>query len=123
MLTARDSVSLAAGAAAWAAAVPLVRAVGPVVANGGARTRGGVLLLALAIGAGTTPLLARLLGWKSSAERVRGVALALGAAQTLDGVVHLFAPTFYSAKHSEALGAAGSIFSAAGLLGIFSAAL
>ena len=41
-----DGRALVAGAAAWAAAVPLVRAVGPVVARGSPVAKAGVLALA-----------------------------------------------------------------------------
>jgi hypothetical protein len=116
-----DARALIAGAAGWAAAAPLVRAVGPVVADGSPAAKAVVLALAAGISALTTPLLARLLGWRSAHERVRGIALALGAAQCIDGLVHFYWPGFYSANPRVALGASGSVFAAAGLLGIFSA--
>eukprot|EP01039_Chlorochromonas_danica_P019199 gene19199-23212_t len=61
-----------------------------------------------------------LMGWKTREAKIRGIALALGTAQTLDGVVHMLYPHFYSTIPSVALAAAGNIFWGAGLLGIFS---
>ena len=113
--------ALAAGAGAWAVAVPLVRAVGPIIARGSPAAKGGVVLMCVAIAAATTPLLARILGWRTPHERVRGVALGLGMAQLLDGAVHTLRPTLYSEDARAALGGAGAIFTAAGALGIFSA--
>ena len=49
------------------------------------------------------------------------IALALGAAQTIDGLVHMFMPDFYSADRETSVGCAANIFYGAGLLGIFSA--
>ena len=118
---AADLKALAAGAAAWAAAVPIVKLVGPTVASGKPAAKAGILLLCLGISAATTPLLARVLGWRSPSERVRGIALALGMAQCVDGLVHFVAPTFYSNDAHAALGSAGAVFFAAGTLGIFSA--
>ena len=119
-MAANDAVALAAGAAAWALAVPVVKLVGPAVATGGPRARIATVLLALGISAVTTPLLSRLLGWTRREQRVRGIALALGAAQTIDGAIHIFSPSFYSTNGAAALGSAGAIFSAAGFLGILS---
>lgn len=116
-----DAVNIAAGAAAWGAAVPLVRAVGPIVASGSRGAKLGAYLLAVGISAATTPLLARLLGWRNPQERVRGIALALGTAQTIDALVHFFVPAFYSTNPATALGCSGAVFAAAGSLGIFSA--
>lgn len=116
-----DGRALVAGAAAWAAAAPLVRAVGPVVARGSPAAKAGVLALAAGISVLTTPLLARLLGWRTPPERVRGVALALGVAQCIDGLVHFYWPRFYSADAAAALGSSGAVFAAAGVLGICSA--
>jgi len=62
-----------------------------------------------------------ILGWKTQPERVRGIALALGTAQVLDGLVHFFKPNFYSSDHEESLASAGNIFFGAGMLGILSA--
>lgn len=120
-MAANDGVALVAGAVAWGAAVPIVKAAGPVVARGSTAAKCGMLVVCLGIAAATTPLLSKALGWQTRAERVRGVALALGAAQTIDGLVHFFKPGFYSADSAVAVGAAGSIFAGAGLLGIFSA--
>ena len=46
---------------------------------------------------------------------------ALGTAQIIDGLVHLFYPSFYHDNPAIGLGCAGNIFYGAGLLGIFSA--
>jgi hypothetical protein len=62
-----------------------------------------------------------IMGWKTPHERARGVALAIGAAQVTDGLMHLFTPDFYSADRNVGLACAGNIFYGAGLLGIFQA--
>jgi hypothetical protein len=89
-----------AGWLAWAAAVPLVRAVGPVAARGRPAAKAG-LLLSSSASASTTPpspgappgvvlaARARVRG-VALATPSRGIALALGAAQTLDGLVNFF---------------------------------
>ncbi len=103
-------------------AIPVVKLVGPLTAgNSPIQNKVGALILGAGIAAVTTPILSSILGWKTRLERVRGIALALGAAQTLDGLVHLFHPTFYSANAAEGLSCAGNIFLGAGLLGIMSA--
>jgi hypothetical protein len=77
--------------------------------------------MGVGIAYGTTPLLSCLMGWKTSERKVRGIALALGTACVLDGLVHIFLPTFYSKSYEEGIGCAGNIFLVAGLTGIFSA--
>ena len=57
----------------------------------------------------------------AAAERVRGIALALGAAQAIDGLVLVFVPRFYGADADASLGACSSIFLTAGLTGLASA--
>jgi hypothetical protein len=116
-----DATTFALGAVAWAAAIPAVQWAGPLVANGGTTGKIIALVVGTAIAASTTPLLARLMGWRTSQERVRGIALALGVAQVLDGLLHFFNPEFYATNHAVGLAAAGNIFLGAGLLGIFSA--
>ncbi len=119
---AEDLKSAVAGAAAWALAIVPVKLVGAATTASSPVTN---KLLALALGAGisaaTTPLLSAVLGWKTSNDKVRGVAIALGVAQTLDGVVHIFAPNFYSDDPAVALAGAGNVFYGAGILGILSA--
>ena len=117
----RDVKLLVVGAAAWAAAVPLVKFAGPIVANGGPAAKIGMVAFGVGLAACTTPLLSYVLGWRSREERTRGIAIALGTAQTIDGVVHFCWPSFYSTDPRVGLGAAGNIFLGAGLLGIFSA--
>jgi len=108
------------GALGWAAAVPVVKMAGSSSAKSSTNK-----LIGYGVGAGisliTTPLLSSLLGWESPHERVRGVALALGTAQVIDGIVHLFYPKFYNRDRDAAILSAGHIFSGAGLLGILSA--
>jgi hypothetical protein len=115
-----DVVSLLTGAGAWAVAIPLVKYAADACANGGTDTK--VLFLGIGVGIAwvTTPLLSSILGWRTRQARIRGIALALGMAQTLDGVVHLLYPNFYSASSSAAIAGAGNIFWGAGLLGILS---
>ena len=116
-----DMKALAAGVMAWTVAIPAVKIAG----NGVASNEGYFAkIVALGVGAGiaacTTPLLGSMMGWRTSNERVRGIALALGAAQVVDGLVHLFNPTFYNNDHRVGIACAGNIFYGAGLLGIFS---
>ena len=120
-MNAMDAKSFAAGFAAWAAAIPIVKVAGEYTADGAT----GKLLMMGSVGLGiafaTTPLLSAILGWRTREQRVRGIAIALGVAQTIDGVVHLLYPSFYSSNPSVALSAAGHIFFGAGALGILSA--
>jgi len=115
-----DAKTLIAGAAAWACAVPVVRFAGPLIARGGG-PRLAALALCGAIALSTTPVVSYILGWRSRAERMRGIALALGAAQAIDGLVHVFVPRFYGADADASLGACSSIFLTAGLTGLASA--
>lgn len=80
-----------------------------------------MIAFGVGLAAVTTPVLGYLLGWRTREERVRGIAIALGTAQTIDGLVHFFYPTLYAADPRVGIGAAGNIFLGAGLLGIFSA--
>ena len=122
MTTTSDIKSVVAGAVVWAVAIPAVKLVGQATAGDAALLNKGVaLILGAGIAAATTPLMSKILSWKNRNERVRGIALALGAAQTLDGLVHIFWPKFYSDDGSVGLACAGNIFYGAGLLGILSA--
>lgn len=120
MSSKNDGIALLAGAGAWTAVIPLVKYAGEACTNGGANTK--IFFLAFGVGLAwvTTPLLSYILGWKTRDARIRGIALSLGMAQTLDGIVHLLYPDFYSANASFAISSAGNIFWGAGLLGIFS---
>jgi hypothetical protein len=115
-----DSVALLAGAGAWAAVIPLVKYAGEVCELGGTNTKIAFLGFGVLVAGVTTPLLSYILGWKTREARIRGIALALGMAQTLDGFVHVLYPSFYSSNPSFALASAGNIFWGAGLLGILS---
>lgn len=115
-----DLKALVAGAVAWLLVIPAVKLAGSVVAEGGVGTKLGMVAVGAGISVTTTPILSRLLGWTTRADRVRGIALALGAAQTIDGLVHFFAPDFYASDPRVGLASAGNIFLGAGLLGIFS---
>ncbi|KAL7560103.1 hypothetical protein ACA910_005359 [Epithemia clementina (nom. ined.)] len=122
---------MAAGATAWALAIPVVQIAGRGItpatmgAGRGGEILSGAKILALLVGMGvaysTTPLLSALMGWKTPSEKVRGIALALGTAQVLDGLVHMLYPSFYDRNPNVGLACAGNIFYGAGLLGIFSA--
>jgi hypothetical protein len=134
-MTVEDVKSIIAGMVAWLVAIPPVmiagNAVSAVVDPTATTTKGsdGRLVLnraaAVVVGVGiakvTTPALSYIMGWTTPSQKVRGIALALGAAQTLDGIVHLFYPTFYANDPTVGLACAGNIFLGAGLLGIFSA--
>ncbi len=127
-ITVDDFKTLVAGAVAWALAIPPVMIAGnAVVATDGTNPKDLVVnkIIALVVGVGisgaTTPALSYVMGWTSPSQKVRGIALALGAAQTIDGLVHIFYPAFYSSDPSVGLGCAGNVFLGAGLLGIFSA--
>jgi len=125
-----DLSIMAVGAAAWALAIPAVQAAGRGVGSYREAShdrvpylvvRSGALIVGAGIAAVTPPMLSYLLCWKTSTEKVRGVALALGTAQVLDGLVHLFWPNFYDKDPHTGLACAGNIFYGAGLLGILSA--
>lgn len=116
----KDFMAVVAGVLAWAVAIPAVQLAGNWIANGGTGSQIGALIFGVAIAAATTPLLSRILGWKTRDARIRGIALALGTAQTIDGLVYMFKPDFYSDQPAIGLASAGNIFFGAGLLGIFS---
>jgi len=119
-----DLKSLGIGAIAWSLAVPAVKFAGDAVAKekgSGNTAKIGAVVFGACLAASTTPLLSYIMGWKTPHSRVRGIALALGAAQTIDGLVHLFMPDFYSTDRNTSVACAGNIFYGAGLLGIFSA--
>lgn len=125
-ITVDDFKSLVAGVVAWVLAVPPVTVVGHAVVaindeQDKTANKIGALVVGVVVAGATTPLLSYVMGWKTPSQKVRGVALALGAAQTLDGLVHIFYPAFYAADPTVGLGCAGNIFWGAGLLGIFSA--
>jgi len=118
-----DLASLGIGALAWASVIPLVSFAGEAIKRQNSSV--GPKLLFLGVGAAlalvTTPLLARILGWRTRHARVRGIALSLGTAQTLDGIVHMFFPQFYSNDPIAAHYASACVFFGAGTLGIASA--
>jgi hypothetical protein len=120
-MNSEDVSSMIAGAVAWTMAIVPVATVGKVVHAGGTGTKVLALILGTGIAAGTTPLLAYVMNWKTQYARVRGIALALGTAQTIDGLVHLFLPHFYNKDHAIGVMCSANIFFGAGLLGIFSA--
>ncbi len=116
-----DIKAVVAGAAGWAAAIPIVMYAGPrsnEASSAGAKA--AALALGVGIAAVTTPTLSYLLGWKTREEKLRGVALGIGAAQVLDGLVHVAYPKFYANDAADGLACASSIFWAAGLTGILS---
>jgi cytochrome c biogenesis protein CcdA len=127
----QDLSTMAVGALAWTAAIVPVKLAGSacaadddaVVRRKGrdAFNRGVCVLFGIALAAVTTPALSYLCGWKTSHDRVRGIAIALGTAQTIDGLTHIFNPSFYATNKSVSIACAGNIFFGAGLLGIFSA--
>jgi len=123
-----DVKSFIAGAVAWTLAIPAVKIAGKatadrevVKAGNGLRNKVFALIFGVALAATTTPVLSSIFGWNTPSERVRGVAISLGTAQTIDGLVHIFYPDFYSKNREISVACAGNIFLGAGLLGIFSA--
>lgn len=126
-MTVDDVKSIVAGLVAWTAAIVPVKIAGNAVVD--TQKSGNDMMMnkivAVVVGVGiagaTTPLMSYLMGWKTPSQKVRGIALALGAAQTLDGFMHLFYPAFYSTNPDVSVACAGNIFLGAGLLGIFSA--
>jgi hypothetical protein len=118
-----DAKALLAGGIAWVCVIPIVRGVGRYT---GAQTNDQGTRKAIGMGAGvivaaaTTPFVGAVLGWETSEEKTRGIALALGVPQVIDGVVHLLFPNFYDKDDQVALQCAGHIFLGAGLLGILS---
>jgi hypothetical protein len=125
----QDLSTMAVGALAWTAAIVPVKLAGSACADDDAVVRKGrnafhrgvCVLVGIALAAVTTPAMAYLCGWKTPHERVRGIAIALGTAQTIDGLTHIFNPSFYAKNKSVSIACAGNIFFGAGLLGIFSA--
>jgi hypothetical protein len=116
-----DIMTVIAGAAGWTCAIPAVKVAGRAVANSDSfGTKVAAILVGVGIAYGTTPLMSHIMDWKTPERKVRGIALALGTAQLIDGLVHIFLPTFYSKSYEEGIGCAGNIFLGAGLLGIFS---
>ncbi|KAG7368403.1 hypothetical protein IV203_031146 [Nitzschia inconspicua] len=117
-----DLLTLAAGAGAWAVAIVPVKTVGSFCANSDGPSNN---IIAMALGVGiayaTTPIMSFLLGWTTPYQKVRGIALALGAAQVTDGIINMWFPSFYSSDHHVGVLCASNIFYGAGLLGIFSA--
>lgn len=86
----RDIHAIIAGSVAWAAAVLPVMWVGPLTANGGNTGKVVALVVGVGIAAVTTPLVSSIMGWQTREQRIRGIALALGTAQTIDGIVSAF---------------------------------
>jgi hypothetical protein len=100
--------------------IPAVIWVGPLSVKVGSTGQVVALVVGAGIAAATTPLLSSIMGWQTRQQRVRGIALALGVAQTIDGLAHFFHPTIYAANPTVGLACAGNIFYGAGLLGILS---
>jgi type IV secretory pathway VirB2 component (pilin) len=128
-MNAQDLATMLVGAAAWTLAIIPVKMAGSACANENgtaekskaAFNKSVCMVIGVAIAAVTTPAIAGLCGWRSAHERVRGIAIALGTAQTIDGMMHIWNPTFYSKNRDVAVACAGNIFLGAGLLGILSA--
>lgn len=116
-----DLIAIGAGVVVWGAVIPLVRVVARASVSPSPAVATGLLGLHVGIAYATTPILSSLLRWNTPADKVRGIALALGTANALDGVAHLVWPTLYSGDAKEQVAAAGNVFLAAGLLGVFSA--
>jgi hypothetical protein len=76
-MNADDSKTIIAGAAAWTAAVVPVQIVGRAVATGGTGTKILALVGGIGIAAGTTPLLAYIMNWKTQYACVRGIAIGI----------------------------------------------
>lgn len=122
MSSSSDLLTLAAGAGAWSLAIVPVKWVGTFCAQGAGPTNKILAMTAVTILAYiTTPLMSMLFGWKTPHQKVRGIALALGAAQVTDGIMQLWFPTFYNNDHRVGILSASNIFLGAGLTGIFSA--
>jgi hypothetical protein len=117
-----DLITVAAGAAAWSLAIVPVKSVGAFCANSDVvANKIFAMLLGVGIAYSTTPIMSFLLGWTTPYQKVRGVALALGAAQVTDGIIQMWIPTFYNSDPMVGILCASNIFYGAGLLGIFSA--
>lgn len=116
-----DIATYGAGVAAWTLAIVPVKWIGNVTATGEVGNKVFAVVLGTLIAYGTTPIMSYMMGWKTQYERVRGIAIALGTAQTIDGLVHLFVPNFYHDDRGTAIMSSANIFFGAGLLGIFSA--
>eukprot|EP01126_Amoeba_proteus_P043674 TRINITY_DN4807_c0_g2_i1.p1 TRINITY_DN4807_c0_g2~~TRINITY_DN4807_c0_g2_i1.p1 ORF type:complete len:123 (+),score=21.83 TRINITY_DN4807_c0_g2_i1:51-419(+) len=117
----KDVIAIAAGVGIWATAIPLVKFFGNYWNRGGFAEKAVTLGAGVLISAVTTPILGYALQWQTQADRTRGIAVGLGAAQVLDGLVHLYHPRFYSDDQNTRIYCAGSIFFVAGLTGILSA--
>lgn len=77
-LSSNDLITMAVGASAWVLVIPAVRIAGRGVATGESMEKGLALLVGIGISYSTTPLLSKLLGWRTSNQKVRGVALVSG---------------------------------------------
>lgn len=120
-MSSSDLLSAGVGAVAWGAVIPFVKFAGKAIAATEKNTTKVMVLGAvLALSIVTTPIAGKLLKWERREERIRGVAIGLGIAQTLDGLVHMFNPTFYSNNPVEANYSSAAIFFGAGTLGILS---
>jgi hypothetical protein len=117
-----DLITIATGVAGWSLAIVPVKSVGAFCGGGdGPANKIFAMTLGVGIAYCTTPILSFVLGWTTPYQKVRGVALALGAAQVTDGVMQMWFPTFYNSDHGIGILCASNIFYGAGLLGIFSA--
>jgi ethanolamine transporter EutH len=147
MMDSKDLKTIIAGAIAWTIAIPAVKIAGQAITTVSTATtpikkdedssstvkdktdlkknllvkKTAAVILGFGIAALTSKLLPQIMDWKTQYEKVRGIALALGTAQTIDGLVHIFYPAFYATSPSVSLGCAANIFLGAGLLGLFSA--
>jgi hypothetical protein len=106
---------------AWTMAIVPPETIGKAIADGGIGTKVFAIVLSAGIAAGTTPLQLYIMDWKTPHARVGDIAIAIGTAQTMDGLVHLFIPNFYNEDRHTAVMCSANIFFLAGLLGIFSA--
>mmetsp|Transcript_37590 Transcript_37590/g.91366 ORF Transcript_37590/g.91366 Transcript_37590/m.91366 type:complete len:134 (+) Transcript_37590:122-523(+) len=129
-MTVNDLKIMAAGAGAWAVAIPAVKIAGNAIVGSEtekspddnlAVAKTGAAIVGVLISVGTSKFLPHVMDWKTPYEKVRGIAIALGTAQTIDGLVHIFCPAFYATSPAVSVGCAANIFFGAGLLGLFSA--
>lgn len=90
-----DWLTVAAGATAWAIAIPAVRIAGNGVVTGGSLGKGLALIAGVGIAYVTTPILSMLLGWKTRHEKVRGVALVSCVCGCCGLVVDIFETIFW----------------------------
>lgn len=100
-----DLTTIAAGATGWALAIPAAKIAGQGVAAGRPTNQVLALVVGVGIAYGTTPLLSKLLNWRTPGQKVRGVALVRpyqhgwGSAWKVNIIIHYIRTHFLLYSH------------------------